>query len=125
MGSNQINSCNSNQFLAEKQICLELYTKLREDSQDRKRQSPGVKQFGQVISLRGADNRLLSPQRPRGRREEHFLLSGERPTRGWKAKRPFSFAASHRQMKILSLCSPRLERVSFLPGRVGGEKIFL
>jgi len=42
-----------------------------------------------------------------------------------KQKELFSFAASHRQMKILSLCSPRLERVSFLPGRVGGEKIFL
>ena len=32
--------------------------------------------------------------------------------------------ASHRQMKILTLCSPCLERVR-PSGRVGGEKIFL
>ena len=29
--------------------------------------------------LRGADNRLISPQSRKGRGEEPFLLSGERP----------------------------------------------
>ncbi len=67
--------------------------------------------------LRGADNRLLSPQRPRGRREEHFLLSGERPE---SKKSFFHLPAPHGQMKI-SISAFSATRTNHVSGVTSGR----
>jgi hypothetical protein len=63
-----------------------------------------------LILLRGTADRLLSPQSPKGRKEEHFCF----PLRGRKAKELFLFA-----------CFLRANKKSYLSVlRVSNESLF-